>query len=281
MITILLFLNVFANIIQSIISKEYTKLKSTSSLCYAMFSSLFSLIYFVIISKFNLSFNKSIVIYSLFCGLGIIASTVCCNMAVRTGSLALTNLIQNFSLAVPTLFGIFILKEPIGNFTVLALVFLVISLFLTNLKKEKYSINSKWIIWISISFLGNGLFATIQKLHQSITGGKQGNELMVLALFIAVIVLFIIILIFDRGSIKISLKNCYLPAAHGTMNGIGNMTLLLLAPIASASLVYPLLTSCSMVILTFISFLLYKEKFSVRQIIGIVFGIISSVLLAI
>ena len=136
MVTFLLILNLSVNTIQSIISKEYTKRKNSSSLCYAMISSLFSLLYFIIISKFNFSFDKSTLIYSLFCGIGIIASTVCCNMAVRSGSLALTNLIQNFSLAVPTLFGIFILKEPMGKFTIIALVFLVICLLLTNLKKD-------------------------------------------------------------------------------------------------------------------------------------------------
>lgn len=281
MVAFLIFLNLFANTIQSINSKEYTKRKNTSSIYFALISSIFSLIYFLIISKFNFIFDKSTIVYSFFCGIGIIGSVVCCNMATRLGSLALTNLIQTFSLAIPTLFGIFFLKEPMGEFTVVGLILLVICLILTNIKNEKYSVTGKWLFWMSISFFSNGLFATVQKYHQFKTGGQFGNELMIFALSFTVIALLIIVLVFDKKDIKTSLKSTCFPVGHGVMNGIANMSLLLLAPIASASLVYPLLTSSSLIILSLISIIFYKEKLSKRQIIGIILGIISAVLLAI
>lgn len=281
MVALLLSLQVSAESICSICSKEYAKREQTSALLFPMLSGLFSLIYFLIIAKFNLSFNTSTVICGILCGIGVIGSSVSNVMALRCGPLAITGLIRLFSLSIPTMYGIFFLREPMGKFTALGLILLIASLILVNYQKDSAKINKKWVFWVTVSFLLNGFFVTVQKHHQIINNAQKSNELMVLALTITVVFLLAYILIFRRESIVKSIKYFYFGAGHGIFNGVGNMSVLLLAPIASASLVYPLTTCCNLVLLSLISFFVYKEKLLLRQWIGVTIGVMSAVLLSI
>lgn len=281
MVLLLLLTQVFAESVSSICSKEYAKREQTSALLYPMISALFSLIYFLIIAKFNLSFNKSTIICGILCGSGVIGSSVSNVMAIRSGPLSITGLIRLFSLSMPTIYGIFFLREPMGRFTVVGLILLIVSLILVNYQKDAAKINKKWVFWVTVSFLLNGFFVTIQKHHQIVNNAQYSNELMVLALSITIAFLLSYILLFRRRNIVKSLKYFYFGAGNGIFNGVGNMSVLLLAPIASASLVYPLTTCCNVVILSLISFLIYKEKLSLRQWVGVAIGAVSAVLLSI
>lgn len=168
-----------------------------------------------------------------------------------------------------------------GKFTGIGLLLLIITLVLVNFEKVSTKINIKWIFWVSISFFGNGFFATVQKYHQIKNNGEKSNEMMILALTIVVIAMTCFVIIRERNNLKKSAKYLPFAAGHGVLNGIGNMCLLLLAPIASASLVYPLATGCNLVLLAIISFLFYKEKLKIMQWVGVVIGIISALLLSI
>ena len=280
MVAILLIGCVLANVLQSVFTKEYNKVTECSSRIYALFSAVISLIFFLIRSNFQLDFDTYTVFCALFCGIGAIGSMVGFSQAVRYGPLSISGLIQIFSLAVPTLYGVLMLKEPMGDFTFIGILLLVASLFLTNLQKESSKINLKWVFWISVSFVGNSLFATVQKIHQINEEGSRANELMVLELLVVVTLLLLYVCFFERADFTRSFKRSYFAVGHGLMNAVNNMGVLLLAPIASASLVYPFVTGGDLVIVAIISRIFYKEKLLKRQWIGVALGIVSAVLLS-
>ncbi len=281
MVLTLLTVSVLANVFQTLCNKEYGKQKQCSSMCFALCSAFASLVFFAIRTVLNFSLDKYTFLCALLCAIGLIGSLVGFNNAVKYGSLAISGLIQMFSLALPTLYGITVLKEPIGRFTILGIILLVVSLVLINFQKESFSARFKWALWMSVSFFCNGLFATVQKAHQVATLGTNADSLMLFAFLCAVLVLLVYVILFEREIIRCSLIRSYYSITHGVINGLNNMSLLKLATLATAALVYPLITVAELIILSVLSVVLYKEKLLTRQWIGVGVGIISAVFLSV
>ncbi len=278
---ILFTLCVLTNGLQSICNKEYGKKNQCSAFFFTLIASIISLCFFLLRSGFSFDFDSNTILCGIACGVGAIASLAGGNLAIRNGPLSVSGLIKSLSLGVPIVFGIVFLSEPIGKWFFLGITLLVLSLTLVNLKKEGKSINLRWVLWIIVAFAGNALFATVQKVHQFSNGGLRANELMIVAYTFSAISLLVYVLIYEKEKIKVSFKRAPFAVGYGLLNATTNLCILLLAPIASAALVYPLMTGCDLIIVSLLSLIIYKEKLTLTQWIGVGLGIISAVLLSI
>jgi nucleoside recognition membrane protein YjiH len=95
---------------------------------------------------------------------------------------------------------------------------------MSNAKKDndaKFSV--KWVIYVVLSFIGNGACTVVQRLQQLKYGGLYKNEFMIIALSTLVIVLTIAALIKERGEIKNCLKPTVFSVTNGLANGLTNL----------------------------------------------------------
>ena len=76
---------------------------------------------------------------------------------------------------------------------------LAISLFLVNKKNDKCPITPKWLLFVFLSFTGNGLCSTFQKMQQIAFGGAYKNEFMIISLAIVVFVNGAATLVTNKG----------------------------------------------------------------------------------
>ena len=77
-------------------------------------------------------------------------------------------------------------------------------------------------------------------------------------------------------------KSWYIPLAAGGMNGLLNLFVILLATSAlSPSLIYPVIGVGSLIVTTFFSMLIFKEKMHWWQWCGVAVGAIAVALLSI
>ena len=95
------------------------------------------------------------------------------------------------------------------------------------------------------------------------------------------LILAVLGIIIDRDKLGVVAKNGLLyGAVSGLFNGAKNLVTLAIYLCLPLSTVSPIKTGLGMLSAFLISFFFYKEKYSVRQLIGVVLGVTAIVLLA-
>jgi drug/metabolite transporter (DMT)-like permease len=264
---------------QSIVKKTYTQ--KTNGAGVYFFNTLLSaaaLLFFVVTSS-KFSFDISFIPYSIGFAVSYAVASVFMVLAIAYGSLSLTSLFISYSLLIPTFYGL-IIGDPIGKGFIPGMVLLVISLFLTNKMDEKGKISFKWIIFVILSFVGNGMCTVVQKMQQVSSNGAYKNEFMIVALAIVTIVMFIMTLFTQRKDIKLFAKSGWHWAIIcGALNGMVNLFVMILSGKMPVSLMFPLISAGGLIVTFLVSRFCYKEKLTKLQLAGFLCGVASVVCL--
>lgn len=264
---------------QSIVKKPYTQKTGGGGVYF--FNTLLSataLLFFVVTSS-KLDFNLSFVPYSIGFAASYAIASVFMVLAIAYGSLSLTSLFISYSLMIPTFYGL-ILGDDISKGFVPGMIFLVISLFLTNKSDEKAKISFKWIVFVILSFVGNGMCTVVQKMQQIASNGTYKNEFMIVALAIVTAVMLIMTLFTEHKQIKHYAKSGWLWAIIcGALNGMVNLFVMILSGRMSVSLMFPLISAGGLIVTYIVSRFFYKEKLTKIQFIGFIFGLTAVVFL--
>lgn len=266
--------------LQSIIKKPYSqKTSGKGAFIFSALSSLAAMLFFVATSK-GFEWHAEIIPYAIGFALSYGAATVFSVLAIATGSLSLTALFVSFSLMIPTFYGLIFLNDPVSIGLVPGLVLLAVSLVLINLKSDSVKITPKWLLFVFLAFVGNGMCSTVQKMQQSAFDGNFKNEFMIIALFM-VFAGFIVLSLFTESK---DIKSCakvgwYLALGCGVMNGIVNLFVMILSGKMPVSLMFPLISAGGIVITYLVSRFVYKEKLTKTQLVGFALGLGSVVFL--
>ena len=251
----------------------------------------FALVVFVAVNR-NWSFRPEMLIPATAFALAYAAGTAFAVMAIKYGSLAITSLVMSYSLLVPGFFGIIFLNEAITWKLIVGVVLLAVSLFLTNYEKkekdaeigekEKKKISWKWVLFVVLAFVGNGLCSTVQKAA-GVNGFSESemNVVMIIALSMVTVVLFIVSAFSaERKEWKLCFKAGSVPAlVSGLMNGAVNYLIIVLNPRMNASVMFPIISGGGLVLIFLYSTLIDRERFRPAQWIGFGVGLVSVILL--
>ena len=166
------------------------------------------------------------------------------------------------------------------------MVLLAVSLFLINKKENtknnenKSKITLKWIIYVLISFAGNGMCSIVQKAQQTAFDGNYKNEFMIVALGLAVVILAVICIATERDNIRFyAHSGWHLAAICGLLVGLVNLFVMLLSGRMAASLMFPMISAGGIIITYAFSRWVYKEELTKAQFWGMVMGTASIVFL--
>ncbi len=271
---------IFAIALQSVVRKSFNrKVKDGGVFIFSSVSVLSAALFFLFSAGQPLNFTVEMIPYSIGFGLTYCVAVIFSFLSIREGPLSLTSLITSFSLLIPALFGILFFNEPISIFLFIGLAFLIASLILINLKNEECKITLKWLIFVSITFLSNGMCSVVQNSYVKLGMGNK-NEFMVIALGIAFLILIVLSLFTEKEKFPSSLKGGWIyMTSCGIANGVANLFVILLSAIMSASLMFPLISAGGIIVTSLISIFYYKEKLTPTQYVGMVLGIAATVLL--
>lgn len=242
----------------------------------------FSALLFFVLSAGRLSFDWGIVPYSIafgfFYGLGAIFNY----LSIANGPLSLTSLITSYSLMLPTAYGLLFLHDPISKGFFPGLLLLLVSLFLINQKSQNEGepISLKWVIFVVLSFIGNGACSIAQSMQQKAFEGAYKNEFMIVALLFVVVVITLLSLRSERSDItSCTKKGWWLALLCGIANAVVNLLVMILQGRMPVSVLFPLMSAGGLVLTFFLSKYLYKEKLSKRQLFGFFLGVCSVIFL--
>lgn len=282
---ILLFVTALLIAFQKVTQDRYNAKCSSGAFFFSGMISFFAMFFFMAVNR-DWAWSANLILPALGFGLSYAAATVFVVLAIKCGSLAKTTLITSYSLLIPAFAGLIILRESLGITMVVGLVLLAVSLWLTNYHKEKTDshkerVTLKWIIYLIIGFIGNGMCSTVQKLTPHFLGEDINQNLyMIVALGLSAVVLIAASFMTRETDLKSTLKvGTPLSLLCGVFNGAVNYLVIYLNPFVAASVMFPVLAAGEIILIFPYSLLVRCEKFTAAQWIGFVIGIVSVVLL--
>jgi drug/metabolite transporter (DMT)-like permease len=280
---ILLITDLFVNGVNTISRKSYTRrFGGAGNYYFNAVAIFFSILFFLISAKGNLYFPLELIPYAVVFGACFGICNVATLKAISCGPLALTSLFMGYSTLIPTLYGIFFLNEqPNLQFFLPGLALLIVSLFLTNKPVKGEKISGKWLLYISISVITNAGCCISQTQQQVDFKEQYGSQLMILALAMVLVFYVIMMLLTERKELPQLIKGGWYNAPiSGLANGANNLLVMVLRPMMSAAVLFPLISGGGLVVTLLISLFLFKERLGRVQTFGFFLGLASVILLS-
>ena len=281
----LLFLTALFIVFQKVIQDRYNAKSRSGVFLFSGMISFFAMCFFMAVNR-NWTWSSELIIPAVSFGLSYAAATVFVVLAIKCGSLAKTTLITSYSLLVPAFAGLIILREPLGIPMIAGMILLVLSLWLTNHRKKtadtpKERISLKWLIFVLLGFVGNGMCSTVQKLAPHYLGADVNLTLSTIAaLGLSTVVLIAASFLTKETDLKSTLRvGGPLSLFCGLFNGAVNYLAIYLNQFIPASVMFPVLSAGELILIVPYSLLVRREKFTAKQWAGFAVGVVSVVLL--
>lgn len=260
---------------QSALGKRYAH-NGGEAECFNMNKAFSGLLVFLVIGIFHgLQLHIPTILFGIACGVILSAANHTGFQSLSIGPMSLTSTIVSFSLMIPFLFGITVLQEKISRYGFLGIFLLCISIVMLNLRKGT-AISAKWVVYVFITLVLNGIFSTIQKYHQICFPNQYRIEFLITALLSVLVTT----LIFSRKNLMHThIRISFDALGAGIMNGLSNYIVLYLAATENASVLFPVCSVTQIMTTCVIGRFAFSEKLKCTQIFGIVIGMISIILL--
>lgn len=279
-------------VISVLISALKKNFKFDTPIFFTLVSAVLSLVFFVFTyilkNGFSFAMDFGLLPYAIPFGICFATSTLTSVKALKLGDLSLVSLVTSFGLLIPSFYGIFFLKEPVGFLFYIGLAFFALCVTCINSKSksnqpiQKKPFTFKWLLYVLLASISNGFCSVFQTMQQRAYGGTSGDELMIVALIEVVLILLVFTLIVERRNIKVALKSALvLGSLTGIITGLNNFIVMMFTgqKLLPVTVFFPLLSGGGLIAAFIVGLLCYKEKYSLVQYCGFVFGVISVVLL--
>ena len=188
---------------------------------------------------------------------------------------------RSLSLIIPLLFGVCFWNETLTRWNLIGIVLLLSSILLINAKREK-GFSVEWMVYTLLTLIANGIFSIVQKLHQMRFPTLYRNEFMFWAMLCVVVILLMTVLPGKKsGDGKIRPTFSVLGALSGVLNCLANYIVLYLSATENASVLFPIVSVANIMMVWLIGIVFFKERLRSTQILGLIIGVTSVVLLKI
>ncbi len=240
---------------------------------------------FFIIGKFDRLFSVSpfTLILSVIFAISVSITQITQSKAMGLGASSVVSLIYSFGFVLPIVFALFAWDEGVSIFQWVGLGFLVTSLVLIIYKKEeRFKRGIAWFILAIIAMIGSGTNAILQKIHQRSQFSGELELFLVYATFFSLVFTFIAFIITKRRKTdenvlksRLSLKQFIGPIGLGLSVCFLNFINLYLAGKLPSVIHFPIYNVGNLLLTTVISAIIYKDKTTVSQKLGLGIGVIA------
>lgn len=280
------------NLGESLFVKEYAKRYGSGGMLMnaviALFSALFFLIKDLFIDKSGFHVPAGMLPLALINCCLFAAGFYFTFVAFRIGPYGLTRLISSFSLLFTVFYGILFLEEPTTVFTFIGLALIISAMLLINYRgrgaagaEEEGKVSAKWLICLLTSVVANGFIGILTRMQQLKFDNSCSNEFQFISIGGSFLLLAVMGFIIDRDKLGSVLKHGSLYGlGAGLLNGAKNFITLAVYLYIPISVAGPIKTGLGMVIAYLAAILLYREKYTLLQKVGVLAGAVAVVLLA-
>ncbi len=223
-----------------------------------------------------LTLNESISLYTVLLGVLFGVVTALSNLykmlALSKGPMHITLLITTSSMIIPTLSGVFF-GEKFSLFKILLVLILIYFIYLSIGKSKEGKINKSWGIYCLLAFILMGSIGIIQKIHQTSSHKSEISGFLFVSFFISLIISGLRVK--DKKNFKDKKNLIPLAMICGVCTFTMNFLNLKLSGLLPSQLFFPLVNGSAIVLSSVMSAVLFKERLSKRQTVGLIGGILS------
>lgn len=232
--------------------------------------------------------TKDMIPYAILFAAVFVVGVLSAYQAYARGSMGATSLFGNSSLVVVVLFGVLKYNEPFGALKiigVLGVLFALTMLSLPEKKEEGKSFNWGWLLCCFVILFSNSSLSVASKFRQETAGGSNPFAYMALCFsftFIAGTITYAITQI-KKITVKedlLSLKENIVPISIQTVGNTGsNLLVTFLASRVEGALLYPVNSGLGLILTVLCGFIIFKEKATWKNVLGIAVGAAAIILL--
>ena len=224
-------------------------------------------------------FNFTLVLGTLF----IIVFNLMAITTQRSG-LSVVSVATKMSVVIPILFGLIYYKESLNSIKLLGIIVALIAVYLTSNKSNKGIVNKKTILLPILVFLGSGVIDTSIKFLEDTYVAHNDVPLFSATIFLAAALVgfFIIGIQIIKRDFKFEFKNIIAGICLGVPNyfSIYFLVKTLQSDIFESSGIFAINNVSIVTLSTFAGILLFKEKITRKNWIGIFLALLSIILIS-
>lgn len=220
-------------------------------------------------------------------GLGILFIIVFNLMAFTTqrNGLSVVSVATKMSVVIPILFGVLYYKDALGSLKVLGIILALIAVYLASVKNTKgIQVKRENLIFPILVFIGSGTIDTSIKFLEEAYVGNQDVPIFSATIFGAAACIGVLLIVFQilRGTFKFQAKNILAGIALGIPNyfSIYMLVQALRESTFNSSTLFTVNNVAIVMVSTFIGILLFKEKLTSKNWIGIGLAVLSILLVS-
>lgn len=221
---------------------------------------------------------------SLFLGALFVSIFFVMAMTAQKNGVSVTSIAGKMSVVVPVLFGVFLYNESVTFFKIVGIIIALIAVYLSSVKDGK-SEKKGTLLFPVLLFLGSGAIDTLLKYIQVNFVAEDDVSIFSGSLFgIAAIFSFIILMIkFIKKRTPFGLKNVVAGIVLGVPNYYSIVFLIkaLQNKNFESSTLFTINNVAIVIVSTFVGLLLFKEKFSLKNKIGVALAVLGIVLVSV
>lgn len=290
-ITLTLIISMSAFLLGGIIRKYYMGKGSGSTSAVFIFNAVGSVVSALVL--FFWGGFSSVSLFTLIMGVlfGIVVAVQAITnlKALELGPMSYTQTIISCSTLISALSGAMFFGEKLAWAHIVGMALMLISFALAvDSKGEKKKATFRWLIFCLAAFLTNGAIGIMQKTHQSSTYKGEINEFLVIS-FVISFIFSIAVALFARkgekdgaersGGKKLLLLLAVLMIVNGACVAVNHKLNLYLSGVMDSAVFFPIVNGGGLVTTTLAAVILFREKLTLKQWIGVVFGIASVIFL--
>lgn len=283
----LIFITMTACLVFELLKKAYTKQAGSNTFYQYFFVSAMSFVALAVLCCFGFEKTSSFTVWlGIAFGLATFTQTVVFLNAIEHGPLSFTSIITAFSTVIPVLAGSIIWHEKIKALQIIGILLMAVSIVLALLKNEKdKGFSKKWFLYAVILFVVTGSIGVMQKIHQKSAYAVESGSFLITA-FICAFCLSLAFSFFAYKKEKVGFEKgkslvliIVMVIVCGICSAVNNKLNLYLSGVINSAVLFPLLNGGGAVLTITFSVIIFKERLSLRQWIGVIIGIGAIVLL--
>lgn len=210
--------------------------------------------------------------------------------AFQIGPMSYTSVIISFSTLISALSGVMFFGESLGWAQIVGIALMLVSFVLAaNVSSDEKKANFKWLVLCLIAFAATGGIGILQKVHQSSAYRTELNSFLIIAFLSSALICSAFAALLKKrektesdgksGEKKAFWIMLGVMIAGGACAAANNKFNLYLSGVMDSAVFFPIVNGGGLVLTTLAAVLIFRERLSKKQWIGVVFGIASVIFL--
>ncbi len=210
--------------------------------------------------------------------------------ALQCGPMSYTTVIISFSTVISALSGVVLFSESLELVQVAGILMMLVSfVFATEHRdSDEKKMGLKWMALCLLALVTTGSIGVMQKFHQSSEHKGELNSFLIVAFAISALFCTVFALILRKKESKnqATVKNkrlfwvmIVIMLVNGVCTAFNHKINLYLSGIMESAVFFPIVNGGGLLLATLAAVVLFRERLSKKQWIGVAFGIIAVVLL--